>query len=210
MDKRKYLKDNFFLFKGLTDSELDRIFNFDGMQEEYYSQGDTIQSCNICNKIGIVIKGKAIIRSGLDGVIINKLGKNGVYGLAALFNKPTHLTTVTAATDCTILTMNKNFILNCIKNCNTVSLNYIELLSSKINFLNSKINAYTAKSAENKLYAYLLQLPRDGNNLTLTIDMSTIAKMIGIGRATLYRAFDKLETNGTISKKDKLIIFNEV
>jgi DNA-binding transcriptional regulator YhcF (GntR family) len=34
--------------------------------------------------------------------------------------------------------------------------------------------------------------------------------MIGIGRATLYRAFDKLEQNGTITKKEKIIILNEV
>ena len=40
--------------------------------------------------------------------------------------------------------------------------------------------------------------------------MSTIAKMIGIGRATLYRAFEKLEKNGTITKQDKKIILNEV
>jgi hypothetical protein len=34
--------------------------------------------------------------------------------------------------------------------------------------------------------------------------------MLGIGRATLYRAFDKLEQNGTIIKKDKKIFLNEV
>ena len=42
------------------------------------------------------------------------------------------------------------------------------------------------------------------------MDMSTVAKMLGIGRATLYRAFDKLEQNGSIIKNDKKIIFNEV
>ena len=40
--------------------------------------------------------------------------------------------------------------------------------------------------------------------------VETIAKMIGFGRATLYRALDKLEKSGTLTKIDKKIIFNEV
>ena len=36
--------------------------------------------------------------------------------------------------------------------------------------------------------------------------MSTLAKMIGIGRATLYRAFEKLEFSGLIIKNDKNIL----
>ena len=104
----------------------------------------------------------------------------------------------------------KEFVDFCIKNDSTIAFNYIEFLSKRISFLNSKINAYTAKSAENKLYAYLLQLPRNGNTVFLPTDMSTLAKMIGIGRATLYRAFEKLETSGLITKNNKNIIINEV
>ena len=161
-------------------------------------------------KIGIIIKGKAIIKSGDEGVIIKKLEKNDVYGAASLFDTPSHLTSVVALTDCSVLTMNKEFIENCIKENTTVSLNYIEFLAKRVSFLNRKINAYTAKSAENKLYMYLLQLPRIDNSIILSVEMSTVAKMLGIGRATLYRAFDKLEQNGTITKKDKKIILNEV
>ncbi len=212
MDKRKFLKDNFFLFKSLSIEEIDCILTFDGICEKKFSQGEIIQSCNACDSIGIITKGKAIIKSDVDGVIINKLFKNGVYGAAALFDKPTYSTVVQAITDCYVITMNKQFIEKCIIKSNVVAINYIEFLANKISFLNKKINAFTAKSAENKLYTYLLQLPRSENELelNLNVDMSTIAKMLGIGRATLYRAFDKLEKNGTITKKDKTIFFNEV
>jgi CRP-like cAMP-binding protein len=112
--------------------------------------------------------------------------------------------------DCTVITFSKSFVEACIRENSRVSLNYIEFLSKRVSFLNKKINAYTAKSAENKLYTYLLQLPRTENEIILPVDMSTVAKMLGIGRATLYRAFDKLEQNGTIIKKDKKIFLNEV
>ena len=210
MEKNKFLQENFFLFNGISVKELDVLLSHEGITEHTFLQRDIIQNCNNCNKIGIIIKGKAIIRSGIDGVIINKLSKNDIYGAAALFDKPTHTTIVQAVTDCSVITMDKSFIEHCITNNSLASLNYIRFLAQKISFLNKKINAYTAKSAENKLYTYLLQLPREENKLILRQDMSTIAKMLGIGRATLYRSFEKLEKGGAITKTDKIIIFNEV
>ncbi len=210
MDIKQFLRDNFFLFNGLNDSVIDKILSFDGIKEEYYSQGDVMQNNKTLCRIGIIVKGKAIIKSGDDGVIIRKLAKNDVFGVAGLFDSPTHLTTVNAITDCYVITMNKDFIERCMQEEKSISVKYIEFLAKRISFLNTKINAYTAKSAENKLYTYLLQLPRNENVIDLTVDMSTIAKLIGIGRATLYRAFEKLEQNGTIIKQDKKIILNEV
>jgi len=210
MNREKYLCENFFLFQNVSAESFADIFNLGGISETRFYQGEIIQNCEHCNCIGIVVKGKAVVKSNTDGVIINKLGKNDIYGAAALFDKPTYSTLVQAVTDCTIITMDKNFIIECISRNSTIALNYIEFLAKKVSFLNKKINAYTAKNAENKLYAYLLQQPRNGNELELNVDMSTIAKMLGIGRATLYRSFDKLENNGTITKNDKKIIFNEV
>ena len=210
MDKKKFLTNYFNLFKNLSDDEINRIISFAGLNEEMFSSQTIIHNYRLCDKIGILVKGKAVIRSGIDGVIIKKLTVGDVYGVASMFEKPSHSTTVIAIKDCTILTMTKEFIENCINESATFATNYIKLLSQKINFLNNRINFFTAKSAENKVYSYLLQLPRDGNRLELSNDMSTIAKMIGIGRATLYRALDKLESCGTIEKVDKLIIFKEV
>ena len=210
MDKEKYLSENFFLFKNVPPELLTKILKLNGLGENKFSQGEIIQNDTHFNSIGIVVKGKAVVKSGYDGVIINKLNKNDVYGVAALFDKPTYLTVVQAVTECTIITMDKDFITECIKSNPVIALNYVEFLAKKVSFLNKKINAYTAKSAESKLYAYLLQLPRNGNTLELNIDMSTIAKMIGIGRATLYRAFEKLINSGTITKNEKTITFNEV
>ena len=210
MDTKQFLIDNFFLFQNINKTEIYRLFSFGSIVEEHYHQGDILQNYESDCKIGIILKGKAIIKSGNDGAIIRKLSKNDVYGVASLFDNPTHQTTVIAVADCTVLTLEKAFVERCIQENSQVSLNYISFLAQRIGFLNKKINAYTAKSAENKLYTYLSQLPRNNNEIILSMDMSTVAKMLGIGRATLYRAFDKLEQNGSIIKNDKKIIFNEV
>lgn len=210
MEVKEFLKDNFFLFQGLNEIEIHRLLSYDGIDNKHFSSGEIMQNNRTVSKIGIIIEGKAVIRSGNDGVIIRKLSKNDIFGVACLFDTPTHLTSVIAVTDCTVITLSKSFVEACIKENSRVSLNYIEFLSKRVSFLNKKINAYTAKSAENKLYTYLLQLPRTENEIILPVDMSTVAKMIGIGRATLYRAFDKLEQSGAIIKKDKKIFLNEV
>ena len=210
MDITKFLKDHFFLFKGLSSSEIRKLSSIDGIYVDHFSANQIILDHFQCDKMGIIINGKATVKSDTDGVIINKLSVGDVYGIAALFVGHTYSTVVMASSDCTVITMNKEYIEKCIEESHICAINYIEILAEKISFLNRKINAFTAKSAENKLYAFLLQLPREGNELILNVDMSTIAKMIGVGRATLYRAFDKLELAGTITKKNKIIILNEV
>ena len=198
------------MFKGLSLDEIERLLDDYSVTECKYSPGEIIQNNSSTKRVGIITKGKAVIRSGANGVIINKIGRNDIFGVASLFDTPCHFTTIRATTECNVIAFDKAFIEECVGNSPTFSLNYIELLSKKIGFLNEKINAYTAKSAESKLYAYLLLLPRNGNTVELSNDMSTIAKMIGIGRATLYRSFEKLINNGTITKIDKNIILNEV
>lgn len=210
MKHKSFLKENFFLFLDVDDAKVDTMLLFDGIKIEEYSPQEILQSSKTPEKIGIIVKGNAIARSGDDGVIIRKMTAKDTYGAACLFDKPNYLTCVVAVSNCTVITFDKSFVEKCISYDEIVSKNYITFLAKRISFLNSKINSYTAKNAENKLYAYLLQLPRNGNTVDLKVSFSTLAKMIGIGRASLYRSFEKLESNGTITKKDKKIILNEV
>ena len=114
MDINKFLIENFFLFNGLDDNKVENLLTFTGICEENYSQGDIMQNNKTSCKIGIIVKGKAIIKSGDNGVIIRKLNSKDVYGAACLFDTPKHLTIVKAVTDCTVITMNKEFVEKCI------------------------------------------------------------------------------------------------
>lgn len=210
MDIKKFLKQNICIFDNVSDAEIEQLLEFGGVFQKEYDSNETIQDKNHYDKIGIILSGKASVRSGIDGVIINKLKENDFFGVAVLFDSPKHLTIVKADSKCKVLILTKDFVLHCITKNYQISLNYIRFLSKKINFLNQKINSYTAKSAENKLYVYLTQIPHDGNCIELNTEMTTIAKMIGIGRATLYRAFDKLEASGLITRDGKNIFLNEV
>ena len=201
---------NIFLFKGISKKDIDHCCTFDGADFVTYERDEIMLSSEADKKIGILLSGKASIFSGEDGVIIKKLSNGDIYGVAILFDDAHYSTKVVATGKCKILSLNKIFIQSCIEYNSKIASNYIEYLAKKISFLNLKIDAYTAKTAESKLYSYLLQLPREENKIVLKTDFSGIAKMIGIGRASLYRAFNKLENDGLIIKNNKEITLCEV
>ena len=72
-------------------------------------------------------------------------------------------------------------------------------------YLNKKISTFTAGNADCKLALYLIENNENGK-LNSTLSMSALASTLGVGRASLYRAFDKLE-NANLIKKDGMDIF---
>lgn len=211
MKYKKFIKENFFLFRSVQESSIDKMLSFDGVLVEEFLPGEIILNSQTSEKIYLVYKGNAVIRSGEDGVILRKLSASDSFGAASLFDKHMYSTTVFATSSMQIISFSKEFVEKCIEFDKTVSINYISFLAKRISFLNRKIEAFTAKNAENKLYSYISNLPRsEGGEVEINVSMSTLSKMLAIGRASLYRSFEKLEASGQITKNGKKIILNEV
>ena len=96
-----------------------------------------------------------------------------------------------------------------IENDKSVMHSFLCLLSNKIVYLNKKISSLTAGSAERRLSVYLSENAKDGI-FTLTTSASALAAMLDIGRASLYRALDKLEADGGIERCGKSIIIKDL
>jgi len=78
---------------------------------------------------------------------------------------------------------------------------YIRFLTQRIEFLNRKVQYLTAGSAERRLALYLLsQIPQDGVATRLTISAVSLADLLDLGRASLYRAMDKLTSDGFLER----------
>ena len=67
------------------------------------------------------------------------------------------------------------------------------------------IHSFTAGSAERRLSLFLADNESEGVYCA-NVSMVALADMLDIGRASLYRAFDKLEAEGFIEKKEKTIL----
>ena len=92
---------------------------------------------------------------------------------------------------------------------------YLSFLTQRIEFLNRKVQYLTAGSAERRLSMYLLsQIPEDNVPTGLDLSAVALADLLDLGRASLYRALDKLTADGflrrdghtyTLRNRDKML-----
>lgn len=95
--------------------------------------------------------------------------------------------------------------------------NYICFLTQRVRFLNQKIRYLTAGSAERRLALYLLsEIPDENVAVRLPHSAVSLADLLDLGRASLYRAIDQLTEDGflvrngreyRLMQRDKLISY---
>ena len=102
------------------------------------------------------------------------------------------------------MVLHKAFMTYLIDHDSTVRYRYIAFLAQKTLYLNQKITYLTAGSAEQKL-AYWLDTNAHDDAVQLNLPMNALCTMLDLGRASLYRAFDKLEHDGFILREQKTV-----
>ncbi len=87
--------------------------------------------------------------------------------------------------------------------------NYIAYLSERLHFLNRKIEGLAGPGPEWKLAMFLSEHGREREDgvfaLELKPSMTELSSMLGVARASLYRAFGILTREGLIRRKGKKI-----
>jgi CRP-like cAMP-binding protein len=81
--------------------------------------------------------------------------------------------------------------------------NYVTYLSGRIQFLSARLDAVSADRAEEKLLRYLRSAQDPAGRVT--ISATQLSQRLGVGRATLYRAFQTLEESGAIAREGRTI-----
>lgn len=174
-----------------------------GAEEICASRGETLydrQRFRRC--LGIVMEGTLTVRK--ESLLVSALRAGDLFGAAALFNREEdYPTTLTAQTDCRILLISQEGIRELLQNSGIFAENYVSYLSGRIRFLSHRLDALSADGGEGKLARYLLS----GADETGAVTMSAtqLSQRLGIGRATLYRAFEMLERGGMICREGKTI-----
>ena len=149
--------------------------------------------------IGIVTGGTlSVIREGERRRVIHcTLSAGDIFGVSSLFGADVPFpTTVLAESPVTLLLLTEEALERLFATVPRVARNYIGLLSEKIRFLNSRLDALAGRSAEERVASHLLTMPREDGALGIT--KSALASLLGLGRASLYRILDLFEKNGLI------------
>ena len=156
--------------------------------------------------LGILLSGQLEIHSADSekNVILRTLNAPAVFGAASLFCEEdlsfSHIFTTSA---CTLLFVSLEATKALLARDDGFRDAYLAFLSDRVRFLNRKIQCFTAGSAERKLALWLIS--EDQKSIVLPTSLSALADMLDIGRASLYRALDKLENEGLISRNGRTI-----
>lgn len=200
------------VFFGTNKQTLKTVLEENELETVQYKKGDVIYSkTDFKQCVGFIIKGSAQVIKSESGVIISALHEDDVFGCAALFSTKNYFTNdIVALKDTKILYISKTIIIQLMHLDSNFLTSFIRYLTDRIYYLNDRIVSFTGGSAENRLANYLLSSLGDYKTLELEISISKLATSLDIGRASLYRAFDKFTQSGCIEREGKRIrLLNE-
>ena len=201
----EYLKD-FFLFEGLSEKERTEIAS--GFSKPLsFKKGEVIYSAEVFpNAIAVLAKGKAFaVTNNEKSLHIKNFSAGTCFGVAAVFGGEAYVSTIKAETDIEILFITETELRSIFLSHPQTALNYITFLSDKIRFLNTKLGMLSCKNADDTLLKYLSSSADSEGFAQIPKSMTLLSKMLGIGRATLYRCLDNLEENGFILRENNRI-----
>ena len=157
------------------------------------------------NAIGLLLSGKAIVKTPdpTKNVLLRYLNAGDLFGIANLFTGQPYVSQIRAVSACRVLLIPASAIKALLEHDHHFMYRYISFLSGRICYLNQKIGYLTAGGAERRLAQYLCSLGE--NPVTLPISVSALSEVLDIGRASLYRAFDRLTEDGFVQKEGKVI-----
>ena len=195
-----------FLFSGIPRGDAERLISGVRFEIKELKKGELL----ICHGsqtpcFGTIISGRATVSRTSCGkkLILNNMKEGAFFGASSLFGGEAFPTDISADTDCTVATLTEGDIEALLTRDSRIAMNYIRFLSGRIRFLNDSIDSYSMRSADEKIAKHLLRICSDGVG---TIGSYTrVADMLGVGRASLYRALDSLENRGIISRQKQEI-----
>ena len=199
-----YLKQH-PMFSALTEADVKAYFSdecaeikaFAPKQIAYSSSAERV-------RVGILLSGRARVETEAQA-LLKSLRVGELFGIANLYaeNEPFPTSIVTTA-EAKILFLDGEAVKRLIEEVPSVRRAYLAFQSGRIVYLNRKIATLTAGSAERRLAVFLLDYEQDGVFIP-PCPMNRLAELLGIGRASLYRAIDALCAEGLIEKQGKNI-----
>ena len=194
------------LFCGVDAALLRRSFAGEGAFVRSFGEGEVIRSPEETAPLaGILLSGKAAVttRDPARSVLLRYLGPGDPFGIANLFCREPFVSHIRAVKPCECCFLPEETIRFLLAESAAFREAYIGFLGGRIRFLNRKIGYLTAGSAERRLALYLLSLGE--GEVRLPIPISALSDLLDVGRASIYRAFDRLEADGQIVRHGRVL-----
>ena len=199
---------DFFVWRGLSPEETKAVLK-ELPKPEFFPKGARIFSgVHFRRALAMILSGEVQVFRADDGrrIVMNRLGAGQIFGAAALFGETdAYVTEIEALRATKLLFISQSRMSDYIARYPVVAENYIRFLSDRIRFLNRKIANFTNGPNGNRLYRYLLEHRQPDGLVNIPVSMVELAQSLNIGRSSLYRSLDALESEGWIHREGKSI-----
>ncbi len=199
------------LFKSMTPSDIEEIFKSVPHRVRKFQSGSMI------SQIGEMVESLIIVMNGVvKGEMVDYSGRvikiedipaPGALASAFIFgNKNKFPVNVMAISDGELLMIEKSDFLRLLMKYDMLLVNFLDMISSRSQFLSEKIKFLNFKTIKGKLAFYILQKSGfNGTIITLGMTQSDLADFFGVARPSIARALGELEDEGYIEAKGKSI-----
>lgn len=197
------------LFRDVDQATLDALLSGGTVLLREFSAGEEIPLSDGENRALVVLTEGTAMAYSLDkerSVILRTISPGTAFGVSVLFSDEAPVSVIRAKNAAKALFFPSPIVQALIAESEAFRMNYIAFLSDRIRFLNRRIACYTAGSAERRLALYLADLPEIAPSVALLdLAMTDLSELLDIGRASLYRAFQRLSESGLIRREDRRI-----
>ncbi len=197
---------NFRLFKGVDLSEIPNMLKFFNAHIKTYQNGEIISNMwEPINEAGLILNGSVIIKflSSYGGEHrINKVMKNGVFGLSFASNKSGgDSVEVISAEKTEILFLNfSNLFLKPTNSCvvGQVGINLLRELAGKNVHLNKKVEILSHHRIRDRVVVYLKSISKGKKIFNISLNREEMASFLGVERSALSRELSKMKNENLI------------
>ena len=200
------------LFRGMSDNEIQELLLGHSVKKTRYSSGTLIaQAGDEVRSLQILlhgsVKGEMMDYAG-KVIKIEDIFPPRPLAPAFLFgNQNSYPVNISAVEDTEILSIPRDRFLLMLQASEKVLVNFINILSSRGQFLSNKIKFLSFTTIKGKLARYLLDhLERSGSGkLKLSHSQSQLAELFGVARPSIGRALGELNQDGIIRTEGKQV-----
>lgn len=192
-----------FLFYDFSEKEISHFSESIRFEEVLCQKGDRINmTLSDGQRLAFVYSGECEVLS--DKLVLNTLTKGDSFGILSIFSDEPYPTAIVAKKQCRIFFIEKSDLLALIEASPQIAMNVIRFLASRVTFLNQKVSTLGGSSVEDKCMVYLKnQYQKLGT--TIPFPISAVARKIGTGRASLYRALGALAEKGVLVYEENAV-----
>ena len=202
------------LFEGIDTQSIVNMLENRYTVQNYLSNETVCTRSRFNDSIVIVVSGSVeVFKDESKSVMLNRIESGGFFGAAALFaDKKEYVSVIVSKGNCTVILIPFEKFKEMLAENSNFALNYIKFLSGRIEFLNKKIDEFTAPDACEKLVRFLLDraIEEDKRAVCRVKSMVELSKTLDMGRASLYRSLEELEREKIITRNGKNIFIDDI